>query len=228
MFLSWLKRLFSASTPELTPEGDPVVLLPAIEAIKQGDAAKALALAEPFLKSKHKVVSLDALRLCALACSRLAQWDQANLYYLRLIRLDVSVHNALQVATTALMCGEIEHSRQQFDLAIELNEVRCEMPQGQMHTAYLSAVSQSGHLTEGFHHLEWLKRAMMAAPSLDSTFLMLNGLPFFEVFLEKSLPILRACLAPAELSAWYGEMRDKIDTDTRPLLDSFIEQLPAV
>lgn len=227
MLLSWFKRLFSASAPELTPEGDPVVLVPAIEAIKRDDVAKALALAEPFLKSRHQVVSLDALRLCALASSRLARWDQANLYYLRLTRLEVSVHNTLQVATTALMCGEIEHSRQQFDLAIELNEVRHEMPQGQMHTAYLSAVSQSGHLVEGFHHLEWLKQTMMAVPSLDGTFLMLNGLPFFEVFLEKSLPILRACLAPAALSAWYGEMRDKIDTDKRPLLDAFIEQIPA-
>lgn len=99
MLWSWFKRQLSALTPELTPEGDPAVLLPAIEAIKQDGAAKVLALAEPFLNARHKGLSLDALRLCVLA--------------------------------------------------------------------------------------------------------------------------------PAELSAWYGEMRDKIDTDTCPLLDSFIEQLPA-
>jgi len=227
--MQFLCRLFPPRAPTEAATGGeaPPELAPAIAALQAGRAAEALELARPSLKSRRQQTRSDALRISALACSELAQWDAANLHFMRLSRLELNVHNLLQVATTALMRGAPEDASRAFDQATALNLAYNEMPQARLHTAFLSAVSQSGQFAAGLPHLELLRSTFQAAPTLDDTFLYMHGLPFFGAFLDKSLPILQACLSPEEVRAWYRLMHDDLADDGRQRLDAWLASLPA-
>lgn len=140
-----------------------------------------------------------------------------------LSRLELSVHNILQMSTTALMSGSINEAHHWFDRAVELNIKAEEMPQASMHSAFLAAVSQSGRLKEGLAHVEWLKRTYQTISIVDDHLLHMYGLPFFSVFLEKSFPILQASLPQEEINQWYKSMREHLSEDGQNILSSWLE-----
>jgi len=197
----------------------PVELEPAVTALDSENFASAIVLAQAHCQHPLANVRADAHRLCALAHCRLMHWQDAFEHYHTLFALEPSAFNALQLATTSVMCGQLLRGQAWFDKADEINRATHELPPPRLHTAFVSALEQAGELAAAKPHLDWLADAYRSAQTTDDHRLWMYGLPFFADFLNKSLPILRACCSEQDIKAWYVSMCTDLDDDGKAAID---------
>ena len=203
----------------------PPELEPAVAALQGQNATAALSLAAAQRQHPNADVRADALRVCALAHSQLKQWDDAFAQFYALFELEPTAHNALQLATVSVMAGQLLRGAAWFKQAEDINTQGREMPPPRMHSAYLSALEQAGETSACLPHLEWLANAYQTVGTSDPHVLFMRGLPFFSVFLERSLVILRACMPETEIIAWYQAMRNPLDPEGQAALDQHLQAM---
>lgn len=92
----------------------------------------------------------------------------------------------------------------------------------QLVTTFISALTQSGHAAAALPYLDEIKRFFSGLSSTDPTLLFMHQLPSFQVFLDNSLPIVRAALAPAAGPGWYLAMRPQLDERGQAQLDAWL------
>ncbi len=202
----------------------PAELAPAIAALSAENYAATLSMARAHCMHPLPEVRADAHRLCALALARLERWPDSFAHYHELFGLEPSAFNALQLATTSVVAGELLRGQAWFERAIELNHGSEEMPMPRMRTTYISSLQQAGELAACLPHLNWLAGSYRAVKTTDSQLLWSYGLPFFGEFLAKSEEILREILPPADIGAWYAPMREDLDEAGQNLLDRHLEK----
>ncbi|MGQ5525507.1 hypothetical protein ACUHMQ_19940 [Chitinimonas sp. PSY-7] len=203
----------------------PVELQTALAAYQAGNPSSAITVATAHCQHPDPAVQADALRLCALSHCDMAQWDQAFAKFHSLFPLEQTAHNALQLATTSVMSGELLRGQAWLDKAIELNTKTHEVPVVTLRTGYISALEKSGNLEAALPHLNWVADVYRSLVNTDAQFLWTRGLPLFSTFLDKSLPILRASLSDAEITAWYNQVRDDVDPAGKDALDQHLQKL---
>ncbi|MGS0893874.1 hypothetical protein ACVBGC_15250 [Burkholderia stagnalis] len=203
--------------PDIAPE-----LAPALAEFQAGRHEAAIAAAAP-----HAEQLADASRLCALAYSALHRYPDAFPYWLKLFDKEPSAHNAMQLATTSVMCGEIERGEAWLQKAAQVNQDTREQSDVAARVNFISALMQSGHLREALPHLEWVRDVYGQVRITDSTFLYMRGIPFFPTFLEKSLEILTATQPADAIAPWYGALKGKLDDEGDAQLAAWIGKLPA-
>lgn len=205
----------------------PTVLQPAVTALEAEQFSVCLGLAQAHCQHPDPEIQADAWRLCALAHARLQHWPQAFDHYHHLFKLEPTTLNALQLATTSVMGGELTRGDAWFDKAAALNDEAREMPPARMRTAYLSALEQAGEFEATLPHLDWLAQGYMAMGITDDHFVWTRGFPFFSEFLGKSHGLLTQVLSGPDLRAWYERMAEKLDEDGQQRLMRHLEALPA-
>ncbi|MCA8272549.1 hypothetical protein LGN17_08485 [Burkholderia sp. AU30280] len=201
--------------PDIAPE-----LAPALAAFQAGRPKDAIAGAMP-----HVERLADAARLCALAYSEMKRYPEAFPYWLKLFEQEPSAHNALQLATTSVMCGEVERGEAWLLKAAQVNHDTREQSDVAACVNFISALMQSGHLREALPHLAWMRDVYAQVRITDSTFLSMRGIPFFSSFLEKSLEILKATQPADAIASWYGELDGKLDEEGAAQLAEWVGQL---
>ncbi len=203
--------------PDIAPE-----LAPALKAFQAGRHEAAIAAAAP-----HAERLADATRLCALSYSAMTRYPEAFPYWLALFQHEPSAHNAVQLATTSVMCDEVERGEAWMQKAAEVNHDTREQSDVAARVNFISALMQSGHLRESLPHLAWVRDVYGHVRITDSTFLYMRGIPFFSAFLENSLEILKATQPADAIAPWYGELKGKLDEEGEALLAAWVGQLPA-
>ncbi|MCC4589242.1 hypothetical protein JWH11_09470 [Xanthomonas melonis] len=191
----------AASAPPIDP-----VLQPALTAFQRGEHLAAYAAAQPQLQR-----GADAQRLCALSLSALDRYAEAYPHWLALYELEPSAHNALQLATTSVMCNEIARGEQWLLTFDDLNAQERSTSPATARTSFLTALTRAGHGAHALPHLEWLREAYAGMSITDSHFLYVRGLPFLETFLERSAPLLQQCLPAGAVAAWYAQLQPSLD-----------------
>lgn len=189
----------------------PTVLQPAVTALEAEQFSVCVSLAQAHCQHPDRQTQADAWRLCALALSRMNKWDQAFDHFHHLFELEPSVLNALQLATTSVMSGELTRGEAWFAKSIELNEQELAMPPARLRTAYLSALENAGEFEATQLHLDWLAQGYVAMRITDDHFVWSKGFPFFAEFLAKSHSLLSNVLPELELRAWYDRMNGLLD-----------------
>lgn len=207
------------------PRPTPTELESALAAYQAGQHANAIALAGAHCQHPDPAVKADAFRLCALCHCALLQWEQAFNCFHELFQYESSAHNALQLATTSVMCGELLRGQAWFEKAENLNASSREMPSPTLRTNYISALEKKGEMAALMPHLDWFADLYASLSITDSHFLWARGVPFFSVFLEKSLPILQANMANADIPDWYRKMEKSLDEGGREALHVHIQTL---
>ncbi|TCV97639.1 hypothetical protein EC912_101656 [Luteibacter rhizovicinus] len=197
---------------------EPVELAPAIEALQSGNFQKAIDLAEPYVRDVRDEIRIDAMRLTGFGHAGLGQHAQAYPCWVAVTEAEPSSQNYLNVASTAAV---IEH----FDEA-EAAYLTCQriytqergadpveglIFNGQYQANFLSSLDKAGRSDLAFKYLEPLAGFYRSLHITDSTFLHLRQMPFFEVFLEQSLPLVRRVLDEDALTAWYRTTYDAVD-----------------
>jgi len=218
----------ATSEPERSRRGvqpTPVELQPALSAFEAGDYAACQTLALAQRMHPRSEVRADAHRMCALALSRMGNWSDAFNEFHHLFELEPTAHNALQLATTSVMAGELVRGHAWFERALEANGETGELPPAQARTEYLSALTAVSEYNVCMPHLEWLAQAYRSAGITDTHFLWTRGLPFFSVFLEKSLPILLAVLPKPDVANWYRALRPDLDEEGQAAIDAHLAAL---
>lgn len=200
---------------EIAPE-----LASALAAFQAGRHESAIAAAAP-----HAARLADAARLCALAYSAMQRYPEAFPYWLALFDKEPSAHNAVQLATTSVMCGEVARGEAWMQKAAEINHDTHEQSDVAARVNFISALMH-GRLREALPHLAWVRDVYGHVRITDSTFLYMRGIPFFSSFLERSLEILKATQPADAIAPWYGELTGKLDEEGEAQLAAWIGQLP--
>jgi len=203
------------TSSDIAPE-----LAPALEAYQQGQHEAAIAAAAPYA-NRHA----DANRLCALAYSDMRRYPEAFPYWLALFEQEPSAHNALQLATTSVMCGELKRGEAWLMKFDEINEQTHEMSSVTARTQFISSLTQSGHMAEALPYLDWLRDVYARVRITDSHFLYMRGIPFFPSFLENSLPVLKASMPNDKIVDWYGTLVGKLDDEGEAQLEQWRQSL---
>ena len=170
------------SAPDIAPE-----LAPALTAFQAGRHEAAIAAAAP-----HVERLADAARLCALSYSAMKRYPEAFPCWLALFQHEPSAHNAVQLATTSVICDEVARGEAWMEKAAEVNHDTHEQSDVAARVNFISALMQSGHMREALPHLAWVRDVYGHVRITDSTFLYMRGIPFFSSFLENSFEILKA------------------------------------
>ncbi len=199
-------------------------LKPALRAMDADDFDETLALARPYTYAVKEQVRADANRMCAISCSRLGQWSAAAGYWEALFGDEATGHNALQVATSKVMAGELAEGEEWIEKTKTVNQQTADISPILIHTNFVSALKNSGYLRAALPYLEWVKQMYERAHKTDPTYLTLRGLPFFESFLDQSAPIVDASLDRAQAHAWYASMLPHLDQSGQDAIHAWLER----
>lgn len=205
------------SAPDIAPE-----LAPALTAFQAGRHEAAIAAAAP-----HVERLADAARLCALSYSAMKRYPEAFPCWLALFQHEPSAHNAVQLATTSVICDEVARGEAWMEKAAEVNHDTHEQSDVAARVNFISALMQSGHMREALPHLAWVRDVYGHVRITDSTFLYMRGIPFFSSFLENSFEILKVTQPADAIAPWYGELKGKLDEEGEAQLAAWVGRLPA-
>ncbi len=190
---------------------DPPELIDAIDHLGAGRLEEALAGAMPHAAATHDGLRIDAIRLCAMASARLGRWAESQRYWHALCDEEPSAFNALQTGCCCAMTGDTARGEEWIAWACERNATSREMPDTQIVTSFISALTQSGQAARAMPYLEQLRALYTSLGCLDATLLFARRAPLFGTFLQNSLPIVRAVLGQEDGRAWYAAMLPHLD-----------------
>lgn len=195
----------------------------AVQRMEAGNFEGALAAASPFCSSADPQLHLDANRVCALACSRLDRWAESAAYWQALFERERTAHNALQVATSMVMAGQLAAGEDWVAKAIGMNEEAGEVPPVMIYTNFITALKKHGYLTAALPYLEWVKALYQRLGCTDPTYLTMQGVPFLESFIEQSEPIVDASMDRTAARDWYASMLEHLDDAGKATLTSYLK-----
>lgn len=215
-----------AVAPATPPDAPtPAELEPAVAALDAGNHAAALSMALPHCQHPDAPVRNDAHRLAALCLSRLERWPEAFEHYYALFEHEPRAFNALQLATSSVMAGELLRGQAWFEKADALNQAGRAMAPVELRTGFLSALRQAGEHEACLPHLEWMAGMYAALHATDSHLLWMNRIPPFQEYLDRSAAILRELMPPTQCADWYERHAGTLAPEWRALLDRHVEGL---
>jgi hypothetical protein len=211
-----------ALQPPPAAESNPPELQNAIDHLEAGNYEDALTSAAPYLTADEAHLCNDAIRLSALATSRLDRWSAALDFWRRLFDREATAHNALQVATSSVMAGNITQGEQWVGTAAKLNAISADVPWMLIKTNFITALKNSGNSKLALPYLEEVKGIYEDLHSTDASFLALRGVPQFSSFLDHSREIVTSALTQNEVKQWYESMIPHIDATGRTELTGWL------
>lgn len=214
-----------ATQPPAEGAPTPVELEAAVAALEAGNHTTALAMAHPHCQHPDAGVRKDAIRLSALCLSRLERWQEAFEQYHVLFQDEPNPFNALQLASTSVMAGELLRGQAWFEKADGMNKADHAMPPVEMRTGFLSALQQAGEHEACLPHLQWMARMYQAVQTTDAHLLWMNRIPPFGEFLEKSHTILGEIMPPTQCADWYRQNASGLPPEWQAMLDEHLERL---
>lgn len=215
------------STAEPTARTDPPELARAIHLLDAQQFDGVLDAAAPYITAERSDLRLDANRLCALATARLGRWPQSLDYWKALFDDECTAHNALQIATSSAMSGNMADAEQWMKKTREINEETRELSGMQILTNYVTALGQAGQANAALPYLEDIREIYVQVKSTDPTHLYMSRLPLFHVFLNNSAPVVRAALGPDKSRDWYLWMLPHLDEHGKVTLNDWLEDQSA-
>ncbi len=203
---------------------DPPELALAIDRLQAGEFNAAYQAALPFVSASEKRLYCDANRICAIACSQSNQWNEALNYWRALFAREATAHNALQVATSAVMTDDAEEGAAWSERAHTINGASQEMPSVAIITNMLSALTAAQAHGAAMPYLEQLRDFYTGLHVTDPTFLFGHRMPLFHVFLEKSSAIVRQVLGVRESREWFAAMLPHLDERGKEELTAWLDE----
>ena len=198
-------------------------LEPALEHFNAGRFEAALDGAEPYLKVEQPGLRADANRLCGLANARLEHWTVAAACWHALFDDEPTAHNGLQVATSLVMCRELESGILWAERARRLNAASGDVPGVTLETSFLTALTQAGYMEAAMPYLDAIKKYYLAVGITDPTVLFAKRLHRFDVFLDKSATVVRANLDTQQEQVWYASMLPHLDNRGQTELSAWMD-----
>ena len=122
------------------------------------------------------------------------------------------------------MTGDTARGEEWIAWARERNAASREMPDPQIVTSFITALTQSGQAARAMPYLEQMRAIYTGLGCLDATSLFVRRAPLFGIFLQNSLPIVRAVLGQEEGRAWYAAMLPHLDGPGTEALGAWLDE----
>jgi hypothetical protein len=212
-----LLRHLTGSRQSRSSNGDsaerptPLELTAALDHLESDRYEAVVQAASPYVGSEESSLRMDANRLCALASSRLGRWGEAVGFWQRLIDDELTAHNALQMATSAVMAGDLPQGETWVNEAKRLNALSGELPGLLILTNFVTALTHAGQTAAAMPYLDQIRQAYVDVGVTDPTVLYVNRMPAFSTFLNNSEPIVGAALNQEQGRGWYTAMVPHLD-----------------
>lgn len=219
-----LQQLTASRADDAAQRPTPPELAPALEQLEAEQYEAVLGLARPYLDADEPGLCADARRMCALASSRLGHWEAARGYWEALFEVEAGAMNAVQVASSSAMAGDVASGAQWLERARMLNGVRPQLPNLTLLTNYLSALGQSGQFETAMPYLDEVRSCYEAVGTTDPTVLFMHQIPPLSAFLDNSRPIVRANLEPEQARLWYTAMLPHLDDSGKQQVGEWLAQ----
>lgn len=232
---SWPGKYLRVPRPELdallgsmspaagVEQAAPPELAGAVGRLQAGEYQAAYEEALPFVASKDNRLYCDANRICAIVCSENGQWPKAAAYWQALFAGESSAHNALQLASSSVMAGQVAQGLEWAARARALNAASQEMPGIAILTNMLTALTRANQLHAAMPLLEQLRDSYAHLHVTDPTFLFGHRMPLFHVFLGKSAEIIDKVLDKDARRDWYAAMLPYLDERGRAELTAWLD-----
>ncbi|MDY0963262.1 hypothetical protein [Massilia sp. CFBP9026] len=205
-------------------QADPPELVDAIDHLGAGRLEEALAGAMPHAAATQDGLRIHAIRLCAMASARLGRWAESQRYWHALCHEEPGAFNALQTGCCCAMTGDTARGEEWIAWARERNATSREMPDPQIVTSFISALTQSGQAARAMPYLEQMRALYTGLGCNDATTLFARRVPLFGTFLQNSLPIVCAVLGQEEGRAWYAAMLPHLDGPGNETLGAWLDE----
>lgn len=173
--------------------------------------ADALARALPHTRAVQHGLRLEARRLSALCCMQQARWGDACAHWQGVFDDEPAVHNALQLAGTFAMAGNLDQGHAWFHRARALNGATGELPPLSLLTNFVSALDHAGHPVAAMPWMAEIRECYCQQGVTDPTVLFANRMPLFNEFLDRSAPIVLAALVRQPGLRWFAAMLGRLD-----------------
>ena len=193
-------------TAQIAPELASAQAL--FHAAQFGDA---LARALPHIRAQDHALRLEANRLCALACMRHGRWGDACGYWSAVYDDEPAVQNAVQLAGSCVMAGNLDLAHEWFHRARALNAVTRELPPLSLLTNFVSALDQAGHPGTAMQWLVEIRECYCQQGVTDPAVLFAARMPMFNEFLDRSAPVVLAALGRQAGLRWFAAMLGRLD-----------------
>jgi hypothetical protein len=145
---------------------DPPELELAIAYLNDGAFTQAIAEARRHTHAERQACRRDANRICALASSRLGQWEGACGYWHALWCDEATAGTALALARSSVLAGNVARGETWLARAIKLNAETGELAQSTIDTAFIDALAEGGHAQEAMRYRSGLKPQRQSEPGL--------------------------------------------------------------
>jgi len=225
--LDALLAQWAAAVPDAQSTGDarpvPAALAGALARLEEGRDAEALTAAAAHAGADDPALRTDAMRICAIVCSRLGRWDEALAHWRALFEGEASAHNALQVATSAVMAGQLALGVEWIEACAQRNAQAKEMPEVQVWIGFVTALGHAGEHHAAMPYLDKIRQHYADLGITDSTALYLRGMPFFSAFLANTRPFVRAVLGQERGRRWYAVLAPSLDANGRQELAAWLD-----
>ncbi|MFC5743262.1 hypothetical protein [Dyella tabacisoli] len=218
----------ASSAESVASAADPVELTPAIEALQAGHHQQAIQLAQPYVDDPRSKVRIDALRLTGFGHAGLGQYALAYPCWLAIAEAEPTSLNYLNVTSTAAVIGRFDEAEAAYAQCERLvtqegggDPAQGLIFHGQNQANFLASLAQAERPDLAFKYLQPLANFYRSLHITDSHFLYVRNMPFFEVFLEQSLPLVRKVLDESALVAWYRTVYDAVDEEGKALFATY-------
>ena len=211
-----IAKLIARADARIPATADADVKLPpelasAQALLQAAQFADALARALPHTRAAQHGLRLEARRLSALCCMHQARWGDACGHWQAVFDDEPAVHNALQLAGSFAMAGNLDQGHDWFHRARALNAATCELPPLSLLTNFVSALDHSGHAAAAMPWLAEIRECYCQQGVTDPTVLFANRMPLFNEFLDSSAPIVLAALGRQPGLRWFAAMLGRLD-----------------
>jgi hypothetical protein len=213
----------SAATASSPGQDTAPELLGAINDLDAGRFEAALAAVSPYVHATQDNLRIDAVRLSAMATAHLGRWNESLSFWDALFNEEPTVDNALQVAASSAMAGDVTRGEEWIAMARQMNAASHEIPEISILTTFVSALTQCGQMKAALPYLDEIKNFYVSLGVTDSTYLYTRGVPFFGGFLLNSAAAIRSALGFEQGEAWYRSMLPHLDESGREELSTWLE-----
>jgi len=118
----------------------------ALQAMLANDYPEAIAQASESVHSQTQDIKADAHRICAISYSRLDDYEKAVEHYFCLFEVEGGAHTVLHLATTSVMCREVQRGEAWFIKFGQFNAEEPEVSPGEARTNFITSLTSRGLL----------------------------------------------------------------------------------
>ncbi len=184
--------------------------------------------AEQLLTSGSTIEVLEASKIMGQVCVNRRRYAEAAIHFHRVLSLQESADNWFNLASAAVLAGELEQGESAFERALALSieqgsDTSPSIPY--MRLYFCCALSEQGAVSAALNQINILRRNYESVGSTDPQFLRQRGLPSLQHTMKVAEGLFARTRSHFDYETWLAEFANALDASGRLLLEQMRQTL---